>query len=402
MAIYQDNSTNYYQSLIYTFNASAKALSYVNTGYKLGTVNYREPSLVTGSGYDGYTWDLESLAEIAGNTYDAYPTYYKTYLKFANVTEYGKYKNEEYKNMIDSVEHYKGFYVGRYETSMDQTTTPDSAIAQSQADKKVLDSANGNNGGYRMIYYQDSNRNPSNPYYYSSSVTSSMIWNAQYDAMLNWILQKADNKEKAFSTTLGNHKTATTSDSSGTNVDDLTNNIYDLGGNVQEVTQGSNSNTAYIARGGAFYRSSSYPGTYNMTYIRAWGLYNISTSYNYFGTRMTLYLNKQNDTTPPTISIYGEPISTTNSITLKTRATDENSGIAKYHYYISTNGTDFTEYTGWGNSYTFEKLTQNTTYYVKATVEDKAGNVSDEIPVQTVTTNGIDAIEEVLTTRVYG
>lgn len=402
MAIYQDNSTNYYQSLIYTFNASAKALSYANTSYKLGTANYREPSLVTGSGYDGYTWDLESLAEISGSSYDAYPTYYKTWLKFASVTEYGKYKNEEYKNMIDSVEHYKGFYVGRYETSMDQTTTPDSAIAQSQSDKKVLDNSNNNNSGYIMIYYQDSNRNPSNPYYNSSSVTSSMIWNAQYDAMLNWILQKADNKEKAFSTTLGNHKTATTSDLSGTNIDDLTNNIFDLGGNIIEVTQGSQSTTNYTARGGYFYRSSSYPGTYNMTYLRTWGLNNISTSYNCFGTRMTLYLNKQNDTTPPTISIYGEPISTTNSITLKTRATDENSGIAKYHYYISTNGTDFTEYTGWGNSYKFEGLTQNTTYYVKATVEDKCGKVSEEIPVQTVVTNGIDAIEEVLTTKVYG
>lgn len=402
MAIYQDNSTEYYQSLIYSFNAYAKALSYVNTGYKLGTSNYREPSLITGSKYDGYTWDLESLAEITGSTYDAYPTYYKTWLKFASVTEYGKYKNEEYKNMIDSVEYYKGFYVGRYETSIDQTTTPDSAIAQSQADKKVLDSSNSNNGGYRMIYYQDSNRNPNNPYYNSSSVTSSMIWNAQYNAMLNWILQKADNKEKVFSITLGNHKTATTSDLSGTNIDDLTNNIFDLGGNVQEVTQGSQSYAYYTARGGAFYRSSSYTGNFNMTYYKAWGLNNVSTSYNCFGTRMTLYLNKQNDTTSPTISIYGEPISTTNSITLKTRAKDENSGIAKYHYYISTNGTDFTEYIGWGNSYTFEGLTQNTTYYVKATVEDKCGNISEEIPVQTVTTNGIDGIEEILTTRVYG
>ena len=68
-----------------------------------------------------------------------------------------------------------------------------------------------------MIYYQDSNRNEKNPYYNNSSVTSSMIWNAQYDAMLNWILNKTDNKEKLFSTTLGNHKTATTADLSGTN-----------------------------------------------------------------------------------------------------------------------------------------------------------------------------------------
>ncbi len=169
-----------------------------------------------------------------------------------------------------------------------------------------------------------------------------------------------------------------------------------------ELTQGSYSTTQNMVRGGYFYKSSSYPGTNKMTSISGWSIANYGTSYNFIGTRMTLYLNKQNDTIPPTIEKYGEPIPATNSITLKTKAKDENSGIGKYHYYISTDGTNFTEYTGWGNSYTFEKLTQNTTYYVKATVEDKAGNISSELPVQTVTTNIMDGIEEILTTRVYG
>lgn len=402
MAIYQDNSTEYYQSLIYLFNTSAKSLSYVSSSYKLGNANYREPSILTGSADDGYTWDLESLAEITGSSYDAYLGYYKNYLKFSSAIEFGKYKNEEYKNMIDSIEYYKGFYVGRYETSVDSTASANTAVAQSQANKKVLDNSDEKQREYRMIYYQDSNRNEKNPYYNNSSVTSSMIWNAQYDAMLNWILNKTDNKEKLFSTTLGNHKTATTADLSGTNIDDLTNNIYDLGGNVMELTQGSYSTTQNMVRGGYFYKSSSYPGTNKMTSISGWSIANYGTSYNFIGTRMTLYLNKQNDTIPPTIEKYGEPIPATNSITLKTKAKDENSGIGKYHYYISTDGTNFTEYTGWGNSYTFEKLTQNTTYYVKATVEDKAGNISSELPVQTVTTNIMDGIEEILTTRVYG
>lgn len=402
MAIYQNNSTEYYQSLIYLFYTSAKSLSFVSSSYKLGNANYREPSILTGSADDGYTWDLESLAEITGSSYDAYLGYYKNYLKFSSAIEFGKYKNEEYKNMIDSIEYYKGFYVGRYETSVDSTASANTAVAQSQANKKVLDNSNERQNGYRMIYYQDSNKNEKNPYYNSSSVTSSMIWNAQYDAMLNWMLKKSENKEKIFSTSYGNHKIATAADLSGTNVEDLTNNIYDLGGNVRELTQGSYGTTYNIVRGGAFYKSSSYPGTYNMTQLNGWIINNYSTSYNFIGTRMTLYLNKQNDTTPPTIEKYGEPIPATNSITLKTRARDENSGIAKYHYYISTDGTNFTEYTGWGNSYTFEKLTQNTTYYVKATVEDKAGNVSSELPVQTVTTNIMDGIEEILTTRVYG
>lgn len=401
MAIYQNNSKEYYQSLFYAYSTSAKTISYVNTSYRLGQYNYREPSLATGAA-DGCTWDLESLSEIKGNTNDGNPTYFKNYLKFSSATEYGKYKNEEYKNMIDSIEYYKGFYVGRYETSANSTSSADTVVVQSKSGQKVLDNSNGNTAAYRTIYYQDSNRNPVNPYYNSFSVTSSMIWNAQYDAMLNWMLKKSENKEKIFSTSYGNHKIATAADLSGTNVDDLTNNIYDLGGNVREINQGTYGSVYQIVRGGAFYKNSSYPGTYNIVSVGSWNLANISTSYNFYGTRMALYLNKQNDTTPPTIEKYGEPIPATNSITLKTRAKDENSGIAKYHYYISTDGTNFTEYTGWGNSYTFEKLTQNTTYYVKAAVEDKAGNVSSELPVQTVTTNIIDGIEEILTTRVYG
>lgn len=320
-------------------------------------------------------------------------------MKFSSVTEYGKYKNEEYKNMIDSIEHYKGFYVGRYETSIDSEST---GVAQSQSGKKVLDGSNINNSGYKAIYYQDSNRNPSNPYYNNSSVTSSMIWNAQYDSMLNWILQKGDNKEKAFSTTLGNHKTATKPDESGTNVDDITNNIFDLGGNVQEVTQGSNGVANYATRGGAYYRSSSYPGTYNMTYLRTWLLNNISTSYNNIGSRMTLYLTKQNDNIKPVISVYGEPSAGTNNIYFKVNATDENSGIEKYHYYISTDGTNYTEYIGWGNSYKFEGLTSGTTYYIKAAVEDKARNVSEETEIKEVTTISIGAIDDILSPRVYG
>lgn len=401
MAIYQNNSKEYYQSLFYAYSTSAKTVSYVNTSYQLGKSGHREPSLATGAA-DGYTWDMESLPNISGITNDGNPTYFKNYLKFSSVTEYGKYKNEEYKNMIDSIEHYKGFYVGRYETSANSTSSADTVVVQSKSGQKVLDNSNGNTSVYRTIYYQDSNRNPVNPYYNSSSVTSSMIWNAQYDAMLNWMLKKSENKEKIFSTSYGNHKIATAADLSGTNVDDLTNNIYDLGGNVREINQGTYGSAYQIVRGGAFYKNSSYPGTYNIVSVGSWNLASISTSFNCYGTRMALYLNKQNDTTPPTIEKYGEPIPATNSITLKTKAKDENSGIGKYHYYISTDGTNFTEYTGWGNSYTFEKLTQNTTYYVKATVEDKVGNVSSELPVQTVTTNIMDGIEEILTTRVYG
>ena len=117
---------------------------------------------------------------------------------------------------------------------------------------------------------------------------------------------------------------------------------------------------------------------------------------------MTLYITKQNDNIKPTISINGEPEVGTNNIYLKLNAKDENSGIKKYHYYLSTNGTNYTEYIGWGNSYNFENLTQGTKYYIKAKVEDKAGNISEETEVKQVITSSIDAIDNILTPRIYG
>lgn len=84
-----------------------------------------------------------------------------------------------YQKMVESVEKYKGFYVGRYETSLNGTTV------QSQAGQTPMSNIN----WYQMYYYQDSTRNISNPYYgSSSSVVSSMISGSQWDAMLNFIL----------------------------------------------------------------------------------------------------------------------------------------------------------------------------------------------------------------------
>lgn len=390
MAKTQSNSNNYYEALLYAYNTSAKTKSYVSTGYKLGTSSYREPSLITGSAYDGYTWDLESLTEILGTSYDNLESCYKTRAQFSSGTEFGKYMNEEFKNMIDSVEQYKGFYVARYETSLNGTT------AQSQLDKALWDNSTTN--WYDIYYYQDSNRYSSNPYYNSTSVTSSMIFGSQYDSMLNWLLK--DNSSVMFDTTIGNHTTAVAN--SGQFMDDLTNNIFDLGGNLQEYIQEAYDTTSRVRRGGSFYKSSSYHGNCAMSYMGTWNSVNASTSYNFLGTRMALYLTKQGDTTAPTISLRGEPTNTTNSITLRVNASDENSGIEKYHYYISTDGTNYIEQAGWGNMHTFEGLTAGTTYYIKATVEDKAGNVSNETAVSTVTTTVLGAIDDILQTRIYG
>lgn len=420
MAIAQTGTnSNYYEGLLYDFSSNGTSRVTTSSGarsYRLGNSSYREPSLITGAA-DGYSWDLESLAQIGGVTYDNQLGYYGTRAGFSDGIEFGKYMNEEYKNMIESVQEYKGFYVGRYETSLNGTTV------QSQLNKKPWD--NSSTGWHNVYYYQDSNRYTTNPYYNSATVTSSMIWGSQYDAMMNWLLK--NNTNKMFSTSVGNHTTAvsvgnytTGVANSGQYSDDLVNNIFDLGGNLLEYNQEAQSTTVRVYRGGSFYKSSSYPGNYTMVRRGTWNPTNISTAYNMLGTRMTLYLTKAGDETNPTITVRETPTEangdvTTNSITFKVTASDPtqnanqeplvSSGIAKYHYYIKESSqANYTEYIGWGNTYTFKGLSEGTTYYIKATVEDKAGNVSSEVttsePITTVEIPDIDDI--ITTTRFYG
>ena len=148
-----------------------------------------------------------------------------------------------YQKMVESVEKYKGFYVGRYETSLNGTTV------QSQAGQTPMSNIN----WYQMYYYQDSTRNISNPYYgSSSSVVSSMISGSQWDAMLNFILTNTN--DDGTGNTVACHVTSKTNvshdreysggpwktggtDYTGTiTYNDIANNIYDLEGNVREWT----------------------------------------------------------------------------------------------------------------------------------------------------------------------
>ena len=79
-------------------------------------------------------------------------------------------------------------------------------------------------------------------------------------------------------------------------------------------------------------------------------------------------------------------ISTTNSITVTNKQTDNESGIASIQYQIKKNGTST-----WGSlqsGATFGGLTQNTKYDVRTHAVDKAGNASDSA-VTTVTTDTI-------------
>ena len=91
--------------------------------------------------------------------------------------------------MATSVAKYKGFYVGRYELGL-EGDTPVSKNASTNS--STVTTASANNSKTNMWYglYKKCSEYTV-PQINNSSVTSSMIWGSQYDAMMNWMEDEA-------------------------------------------------------------------------------------------------------------------------------------------------------------------------------------------------------------------
>ena len=372
MAIKQNGYENYYESLIYTFNGVLSYRNTSNTG--IGKTSYREPSLITNNPDDGYTWNVTNPK---GNAYDVEEENYKTILGFENSQQYGEYMASSYNNMITAVDTYGGFYVGRYETTVDETeSTGENIVIGSKSNSKILST----NNWYKLNLFQDSERYEKNPYYSTASVKSSMIWGSQWDAMLNYIL-KGEDKDKVTVKT-GEQKNIQSN--SGQDETDKINNIYDIGSNVYEWTQEASATNYRIYRGGSYDSTTSgRPDT--RTNI-------IPTDQGpALGSRIGLYVKSTNDVTGPAVKI-NKTESTTNAITVEVSATDKETGVSQYKYYLGTKTGEGTEEITWQpaqetstNTYTFTGLTQETTYYIKVEAVDGAGNTGEEVQTEAQT-----------------
>ena len=108
------------------------------------------------------------------------------------------------------------------------------------------------------------------------------------------------------------------------------------------------------------------------------------------------------DTTAPTVTLTKGEV-TTKSIAVSVKATDAEWGMpasVSYSYYIKqSNGTYPTSasYTGTNTSYTFNNLLQNTSYDIKVTTTDKAGNIGSK-ELKGITTGKIGGAEGGLVT----
>ena len=207
---------------------------------------YREPDLVVGSN---------------GLSYDAKDTYYKTILgKNGTKEELAQLFVEDYKEMIESIQKYGGFYIGRYELSE----------AGVQKNQPTLTNTN---------WYNLYNACKDTKLQASDKVKTGMIWGCQWDVTCNFIANKGEQKSITDSRTWGNYndsegdaKVIVTENGTETNKYGTkqntgyseywkANNIYDLAGNCSEWTQEASDTYCRAGRGGYYNGGSSFPAS---------------------------------------------------------------------------------------------------------------------------------------------
>ena len=226
-----------YKGLLYSYDATNGAGAYLKyasgSPYQGSTSEYREPAYLSGSSLD-------------------------------DNTEYGKKFSSDdmqrsYKSMVESVAKYGGFFVGRYETSINETTSK----AQSVADVRPSNASDTATNRWYGLYQKQKEFTES-----TDKMQSEMIWGSQYDAMPNWAVTGADKSHVTSSSNATHNSTyaattirtrTTTENDTATGLDRI-NNIYDLEGNLYEWTQGASSTYYRVLRGGNFGYSLSPSG----------------------------------------------------------------------------------------------------------------------------------------------
>ena len=198
----------------------------------------REPDVVTGSNGKSHDADPTYLGNIATVTRDS--------TSYANKDKFKETLQTEYNEIVKSIYNAEGFWVGRYETS-NMTQNPNTAV------KVVAGTNTGiNNVNWYYMYGQQkaysANKN-------LSGVKSSMILGACHDQVLEFVNTENYNvKNKGYalhnrSYNAGPWQTAGLDYADKSSYKDVSNNVYDLEGNVCEWTTESDCSDDRVSRG---------------------------------------------------------------------------------------------------------------------------------------------------------
>ena len=237
--------------------------------------DWREPDIVPT--YENLIYDADSELETLG-------------IKGKTAHEFLIQLEKEFNNMIASVEKYRGFYIGRYETG---DLKKETVVVQ----KGNTDIANQT---WYSMYKKCKNLKENN-----TNIETGMVWGSQYDRTLMWLIETGSKTKKQIaedSSSWGNYKDATFEyiNSSGNTViknegkyqkiptgsTEYTNanNIYDLAGNVSDWCMDAYWTFSRNNRGGYYYLTaewSSASGQQNTT---------VTYSSDNLGCRAMLYI----------------------------------------------------------------------------------------------------------------
>ena len=144
----------------------------------------------------------------------------------------------EFSQMIEGVEKNKGFYVGRYETSLREEENENDEIikiAQSIGNVKSASAYDDGSKTWYGLYQVEKEYSEKNSL--TDIVGSSMIWGSQYDQMMIWMQKNGIDVTSKEPIKGAKYNKSTTT---GSVEADKLNNVYDLLGSRYEWTLEAN------------------------------------------------------------------------------------------------------------------------------------------------------------------
>ena len=221
----------------------------------------------SGAEYDSQT----TLNYLYGTKEDGSTPFYNYTTDFAYSTHY--------EEMVASVNKYNGFYIGRYETTIDGNneigTKADTTVLTT--DKSIPQT---NNKPCRWYGLYNTQRN-SNVIGNNDYIQTNMIWGQQWDKMIKYFNTKTIDYSAWGKSTQGKVvKSAESTNASGKK--DEIYNIYDLRTNGWDWTAEANSTNLRTFRGGGYSSSHSASDRYGSVVP--------TSSYSNYSSRLTLYI----------------------------------------------------------------------------------------------------------------
>ena len=150
---------------------------------------------------------------------------------------------QDYNKMIESVNKYHGFYVGRYELGLEGTKP----VVKNANINKGVTTADASNPNTSMWYGLYSKCKEFAPEESEKSVVSNMIWGSQYDAMMNWMQEQGENVTSNDGLKQNDYYVT------GFDTNDVIKNVFDIYGCHMDWTMESSDSSAgtRVAHGNA-------------------------------------------------------------------------------------------------------------------------------------------------------